>query len=160
MTERHPELLCSLSDHFAVCATLRKHTVDKTRPNAAYDAQILRPASPQGLPAETYAELIEMARSFAKGEVRQQSWRGVHFYLSVVVWVACLVAVWFSPHNYVAFILLLVGSLVLTTGVVDGLIALLFISSELRALKEFEWEMVQAKALAEQETNDGKVSGG
>lgn len=99
-----------------------------------------------------------MTRTFTKGERKQQSWRGLHFYVSVIVWLACLVAVWFSPRNYVAFILLLVGSLVLTTGVVDGLIALLFFSSELRALKEFEFEMAQAKALAEQEPNHGKVS--
>ncbi len=149
MTERHPELLCSLSDHFAVCATLRRHTVDRKKPNEAYDAQLLPRSTPQTLPPDVYADILRRTGACAAAGVKQQWWRGMHFYASVAVWIACLVAVWFSPRNYVAFILLLVGSLVLASGVVDGLIALLFFSSELRALKEFEWDMAQAHTVAE-----------
>jgi sphingomyelin phosphodiesterase 2 len=158
MTERHPELLCSLSDHFAVCATLRRHTIDEKKPNEAYDAQLQPRSTPRTLPPEVYAEILHRTRAFAVGEKKQQWWRGMHFYASVIVWVACLVAVWFSPRNYVAFILLLVGSLFLASGVVDGLIALLFFSSELRALKEFEWDMVQAHAAADAAITDQKDS--
>ncbi|PTB76031.1 hypothetical protein M440DRAFT_1333488 [Trichoderma longibrachiatum ATCC 18648] len=92
-----------------------------------------------------------MTREYMAREVRQRYWRGVHFFASVLVWLGCLVAVWFSPRNFVAFILMLVASLGLTTGVVDGLLALLFFWSEIRALREFEWEIQTARALASSE---------
>jgi sphingomyelin phosphodiesterase 2 len=42
----------------------------------------------------------------------------------------------------------LVSSLGLMAGTVDGLIGGLFVGSELRALGEFEWEMRNARELA------------
>jgi len=49
--------------------------------------------------------------------------------------------------NYVSFILILVSSLGLMAGTVDGLIGGLFVGSELRALAEFEWEVRNALQL-------------
>lgn len=194
MTGRHPDLHVSLSDHFAVQATLQLHTPSPTTtkdataegskqppsrpatssttalrsgaylaapdsptsstaafpvPDSDYDAQLRYPQS-QGtsLSLPVYDEILAMIRWYTTRERRQRSWRGIHFYVSLAVWIACLVGVWFSPANYVAFILVLVASLGLTAGVVDGLLALLFFSSELRSLKEFEWEVRNAKAVA------------
>jgi len=48
----------------------------------------------------------------------------------------------------VAFILMLLSTLGLSAGVVDGLIGGLFVGSEIRALKEFEWEISNARAQA------------
>jgi sphingomyelin phosphodiesterase 2 len=66
----------------------------------------------------------------------------------VIISVGCLIAVWWSPRNFVAFLLMLVSTLGLGAGVIDGLIGGLFVGSEIRALKEFEWEISNAKAVA------------
>jgi sphingomyelin phosphodiesterase 2 len=41
----------------------------------------------------------------------------------------------------------------LAAGIVNGLIGGLFMSSEIRALKEFEWEIENAKAMAEEKAH-------
>jgi sphingomyelin phosphodiesterase 2 len=215
MTQRHPQLGCSLSDHFAVEATLAFHhgaeeraaagsgaggtgigagektatyslpsgggkdgsrtevdedAAGETRAlhNGAYlqsptGSEIfnLAPAAgprlasfaddgPAGfLPGAAYDEILAAVRTYVARERSQRWWRGAHFFAAVVASVACLVGVWFSPHNYVAFILMLVSSLGLVAGAVDGLLALLFFNWELRTLKEFEWEVRNTKALAD-----------
>ncbi|KAL7815389.1 Endonuclease/exonuclease/phosphatase [Trichoderma aethiopicum] len=158
MTQRHPELNVSLSDHFAAMATLKFHEISPSSPNPLLDAQLLPPPpeakeDPESasLSLSDYDEILAMTREYMAREVRQRYWRGIHFFASVLVWIGCLVAVWFSPRNFVAFILMLVASLGLTTGVVDGLLALLFFWSEIRALREFEWEIQTARALASSE---------
>ena len=57
---------------------------------------------------------------------------------------------WWTGEDlaYVAFMLVLVSTLSFGAGILDGLIGGLFVSSELRALKEFEWEVRNARALA------------
>lgn len=152
MTQRHPELNVSLSDHFAALATLKLHQVSPSSPIPELDAQLLPPEGndPESasLTLSDYDEILAMTQEYMAREVRQRYWRGIHFYASVLVWIGCLVAVWFSPRNFVAFILMLVASLGLATGVVDGLLALLFFWSEIRALREFEWEIRTARSLA------------
>lgn len=164
MTQRHPELNVSLSDHFAAMATLRLHEISPSSPNPELDAQLISSSSsspsspaqqqqqedPESAPLTLadYDEMLAMTHEYTARELRQRFWRGLHFYASVLVWIGCLVAVWWSPRNFVAFILMLVASLGLATGVVDGLLALLFFWSELRALREFEWEIRTARALA------------
>lgn len=101
-----------------------------------------------GLPVSTYDEMLAMIAKYVAREEAQRKWRGLHFLAWVVVLVACLVAVWFVPRNFVAFILMLLSSLGLVAGTVDGLIALLFVNTELRALREFEWEVRNARAAA------------
>ena len=202
MTDRHPDHHVSLSDHFAVKATLTLHTPSSTSgafpnmdrhdlkspnsrpptsstiavrsgaylappdspdPNSSdrflpshiqdsdYDSQLrhqyyetLHASTALSLPL--YDEILAMILVYTHREQKQRFWRGIHFFASLAIWVACIVAVWFSPANYVAFVLMLVSSLSLVAGVVDGLLALLFFSSELRSLKEFEWEIRNAKA--------------
>lgn len=194
MTDRHPDLHVSLSDHYAVQATLRLNAPSQSATghngprtpsspatastSALRSGAYLAPDSPTtstsssntpppapldsdpdaqlhyhrsqdtSLPLPLYDEILSMIHRYTAREQHQQRWRGIHFYASVALWIACLVAVWFSPRNFVAFIFILVASLGLTAGVVDGLLALLFFSSELRALKEFEWEIRNAKAVA------------
>lgn len=172
LLDRHPELHVSLSDHFGVQATLALHPVPSSlnppssppadpspsRPIADFDAQIRhrlkqRQNNTDPAPAlELYNEIMPVLERYKAREHKQRYWRGVHFYISLLVWVACLVAVWFSPANFVAFILLLLGSLSLVAGVIDGLLALLFFSGEIRALKEFEWELRNAMDLAHGES--------
>ncbi|KAK0747870.1 Endonuclease/exonuclease/phosphatase [Apiosordaria backusii] len=220
MMMRHPELGCSLSDHFAVEATLAfhplssssspsstskplktasngnsaangddslilkappklqssqqqqqkdddtipdiddKHVQDGTylqsptpssiRDNSSYDAQLLSFLSSghHQLPISAYDFILQEIQKYRAREEKQKKWRGWHFFGSLMVLVGCLVGVWWSPANYVAFVLVLVSSLSLVAGTVDGLMSLLFFRSELGALREFEWEVMNAKASA------------
>ena len=54
---------------------------------------------------------------------------------------------------------MILSSVGLSVGVIDGLMGFLFVGSELRALREFEWEIVSAKMKAEAEIRDGKAIG-
>lgn len=214
MTQRHPTLGCSLSDHFGVAATLAFHSRHKTRrPGGAlggalggggggsggpqekpetrsdadattvgddnlalhngaflqsptgsecfgpgnYDAQLaaFAPDEDRRLPDSTYDEILGIIQKYVARERGQRLWRGAHFFASVAVSIGCLIAVWFVPANFVAFILMLVSSLGLTAGTIDGLLSLLFFNWELRALKEFEWEMLNAKALLSDHSSSG-----
>lgn len=231
MMMRHPELGCSLSDHFSVEATLAFHPHQPPSPSPAPESNATTAASRAGssptatttfqptdtpttttnpeksqtdsalhngaylqlqspapssthlpdtttyssqlhaflhppptpsttLPPAAYDTILAQIQSYAARERRQQAWRGRHFFASLAVSIACLVGVWFTPpgKNYVSFILVLVSTLGLTAGTVDGLMALLFFSSELNALREFEWEVRNARRGAF--GGGGEVEGG
>lgn len=140
MTERHPTLLCSLSDHFAVEATIIREP--STAPDSAH------PLPNTSLTPETYDRILDMISTYIARERFQRRARLGHFLLSLFVSIACFIGIWWSPRNFVAFILILVSTLSLSAGVIDGLIGGLFVGSELRALKEFRWEVENAKRIA------------
>jgi sphingomyelin phosphodiesterase 2 len=164
MLSRHPELQCSLSDHFSVEATLThsKHDdrnsvngteseiLEQTPANSEYRAGFLAQFKDSSAPVSksTYDEIIIMIHKYRLREKRQRRLRLGHFVGSLVVSIGCLVAVWWSPRNFVSFLLMLLSTLGLSAGVVDGLIGGLFVGSEIRALKEFEWEIYNARAAA------------
>lgn len=151
LTGRHPKLNCSLSDHFGVRATLQWHTLSDSAVNKAteHDIQLrYNQEHRDTLTLSDYDEMLSMTHKYATRERKERYWRFVRFYGALVIWVGCLVAVWFSPRNFVAFLLMLLSSLCLTAGTVEGLLALLFFSGEIRALKEFEWEVKNARATA------------
>ncbi|TVY47701.1 Inositol phosphosphingolipids phospholipase C [Lachnellula occidentalis] len=167
---RHPELQCSLSDHFSVETTLvhsqsiageeSRQQEESALKAGAYlsssptpsELQTLhsqfRYTTPPYLPLQTYDEILAMIAKYRLREKRQRRLRLGHFVTWVFVSIGCLVAVWFSPRNFVSFILMLVSTLGLSAGVIDGLIGGLFVGSEIRALKEFEWEISNARAAA------------
>ena len=167
MTARHPTLGCSLSDHFSVEATLsmqkdrdahlvgsndhvdsfdsdepsRMHlSVSINSKSADSPSQQMSPLDPLIL-----NDILSMINSYTRRERRQRRLRLSHFGVSVVVSLGCLVAIWWSPHPFVSFILMLLSTLGFGAGIIDGLIGGLFVGSEVRALKEFEWEMRNAK---------------
>jgi len=172
MTERHPELQCSLSDHFSVEATLSWHDGSEeykehdVRPVAVENGAFLEsptasetqasefgpqtspPSSMSYLPVSVYDEIIAMIDSYTLRERKQRRCRLSHFLGSLIVSIGCLVAVWWSPRNFVSFLLMLLSTLGLSAGVIDGLIGGLFVGSEIRALKEFEWEIKNARRAA------------
>ncbi|TAQ84976.1 hypothetical protein B7494_g6688 [Chlorociboria aeruginascens] len=149
MLSRHPDLQCSLSDHFSVEATLihssstSSHTA-KEEDSAVNDgvflqspatsefhssvlsAQLKASASPSYLPISTYDEILTMICKYHAREIFQRRARLGHFF----AWV-CLGA-----------------------GIIDGLIGGLFVSTEIRALKEFEWEIQNVRATAGGDCND------
>jgi sphingomyelin phosphodiesterase 2 len=175
MLFRHPELGCSLSDHFSVECTLVHTRSIEEEGSKTYDEDLavdrgaflqspansefrshhsqLNHTPPSYLPVSTYDEILAMIHKYQKRERRQRRLRLGHFLVSVVISIGCFVAVWWSPRNFVAFILILISTLGLFAGVIDGLIGGLFVGSEIRALKEFEWEISNARAAAGGEPN-------
>ncbi|KAJ5160813.1 Endonuclease/exonuclease/phosphatase [Penicillium canariense] len=161
MTERHPTLRCSLSDHFAVEAVItRSSTAEVPSPsNLAQPAHA--PSEPPlesisstsispntALSPQTYDHIIDMIHTYVLRERSQRRWRLAHFLASVVISIGCMIGVWWvGSRTYIGFILILVSTLNFGAGILDGLIGGLFVSSELRALKEFEWEVQNAKSL-------------
>jgi sphingomyelin phosphodiesterase 2 len=150
MTMRHPTLHCSLSDHFSVEATL---TRSSSKPAAAQTPLAL---PERYLPIEIYDRILATTLKYQVRERVQRKLRIGHFFFQLSMSIGCLVGVWWSPHNYVSFILMLLSSVGLSVGVIDGLMGFLFIGSEMRALKEFEWEVRTARERAL--TRSGKLS--
>lgn len=106
-----------------------------------------------------YDALLSSLASYQAREATQTRYRTLHFISWVVVTVACYIAVWFIPthsdsltaaqNHGINFVLLLLSSLGLAAGCVDGLMALLFFrGSEKRALMEYEWELKNRRSLA------------
>lgn len=139
MTMRHPTLRCSLSDHFSIETTLVRQQ------SAAND---IEPTMSTFLPLKTYDEILAMISKYNLRERKQRRLRLAHFVAELGVSIGCLIAIWWSPRNFVAFILMLISTLGLSAGVIDGLMGGLFVGSEIRALKEFEYEIKNAKEQA------------
>lgn len=138
MIDRHPSLYFSLSDHFSIEATICRSVAETiTYPTSPYNPTPLSPA--------IYDKILSMISSYNVRERKQRRWRLAHFIASIVIFSGCLVATWWSPRPFVSFLLILLSTLSFGAGVVDGLIGGLFVSSEIRALKEFEWEIRNAK---------------
>ncbi|KAF2772655.1 DNase I-like protein [Teratosphaeria nubilosa] len=133
MTMRHPELRCSLSDHFSVETTLVR------LPPA--EVELAPDAAPSFLPLETYDEILAMIAAYDVRERKQRRIGVGHFLAQVAIAIGCFVAVWWSPRNLVAFLLMVVSSVGLSAGVLHGLVGGLFVGQEIRALKEFEFEI-------------------
>lgn len=106
-----------------------------------------------------YDALLADLKLYAAREADQARMRAWHFLFWVFVLVASSIAVWLIPtrggglsesqNHAINFVLVLLTSVGLVAGSVDGLMSLLFFGgSEKRALKEFEWELRNAKALA------------
>ncbi|KAI4247512.1 MAG: hypothetical protein L6R40_001460 [Gallowayella cf. fulva] len=109
------------------------------------------------LPASTYDEILALISSDKDRAHRQRRLRLFHFVASIIVSIICFIAIWWSNHAGVSFMLVFISTFNFGGGVVQGLIGGLFEGHELRALKEFEWEIMTAKGYAE--VNEGKAAG-
>jgi sphingomyelin phosphodiesterase 2 len=143
MTQRHPTLHCSLSDHFSVEATLTRSSI---KPQDAHSSPLA--LEEKYLPIEIYDQILATTLKYQVRERIQRKLRIGHFFFQLSLSIGCWIGVWWSPHNYVSFILMLLSSVGLSVGVIDGLMGLLFVGSEIRALKEFEWEVRNASSRA------------
>lgn len=153
MTEHHPSIGCSLSDHFSVEATLSQGGKSTELPlntgQAGSGVPMTQHVDADSLSIPTYDTILSMIKSYTRRERHQRHFRLSNFGISIVVAVGCFTAIWWSPRPFVAFLLILLSTLGFGAGVIDGLIGGLFIGSELRALKEFEWEIQNAKDMTE-----------
>ena len=156
-TDRHPTLRCSLSDHFSVETTLtRPHSIPAAPSEQPVRfGSMMKKAPEVPLSVGTYRAIIEMTEAYLLRERRQRRLRITHYFVAVAATIGCWVAVWFVPYNWVAFILMLIASLWLMGGTVDGLIGFLFMSSEIRCLKEFLWEMRELEVRARELEHHG-----
>ena len=142
MTERHPILHCSLSDHFSISATITRSPLSpQSFRSKESDASLL-------LPSQIYTDILSLSSAYRVREHRQGRRRLHHFLAQIGVSIGCLIAVWWSPHNYVAFVLMLLSTLGLSVGVVQGLMGGLFNAWEDRCLREFEWEIERVREMA------------
>lgn len=120
-------------------------------------------AEPLTLPIPSYDALLTLITSYTARSQRQQAQRTQHFFLALAASAACLVGAWFTPRlggnnnnnnsgtaaGAVGFVLVLVSSVWLAAGTVDGLMGVLFFGGEeLNALREFEWEVRNARGRA------------
>ena len=153
MTERHSSIGCSLSDHFSVEATISRGGNRAELPSntgqETSEISTTQNVDINTLPIQTYDIILSMIESYTRRERHQRHFRLANFGFSIVVAVGCLTATWWSPRPFVAFLLNLLSTLGFGLGILDGLIGGLFIGSELRALKEFGWEIQNARAMAE-----------
>ncbi|GAB7360831.1 hypothetical protein MBLNU230_g0817t1 [Neophaeotheca triangularis] len=150
MTMRHPTLKCSLSDHFSIEATFSRTEATARKAGTSDPAPVqARSDTVKPLPAETYEIIQHMISKYMLRERKQRRYRLMHFGGEVFITIGCLIAVWWSPRNFVSFILMLLSTLGLSAGVIDGLMGGLFVGSEIRALKEFEYEIATARDQAE-----------
>lgn len=131
---------------------------------ADFDTQLLDSIAPEhsnGQPFSSadYSALLSEIKLYNARETDQVRLRTAHFLFWIFALVACCIAIWFIPAHSKAlsetqdhgvnFVLLLLSSLGLVAGCIDGLMALLFFrGSEKRALKELEWEVHNAKRIA------------
>ena len=160
MTERHPTIGCSLSDHFSIEMTLsRTVETSQVHSNDSYTKSTQANKSfshTENLSVSTYDTILDMISTYTHRELRQRRFRLCNFLLSIAVAIGCFVAIWWSPRPFVSFLLIFLSTLGFGAGVLDGLIGGLFVSSELRALKEFEWEIQNAKAIAQLDSQQEK----
>ena len=164
MMERHPTLRCSLSDHFSAEATLIRQVPEATNAEATTEPSWQITALPARLPESVYCDIQAITETYSRREKRQRKLRLSHGIGQLLISVGCSVGVWWSPTNYVSFILLLTSTFGLAAGLIDALIGGLFVGSELRLLQEFEWEIAAARRLAhevnrEEETTSPKTNG-
>lgn len=146
---------CSLSDHFSVevCLSLEPDLaqqralaaarspqkvpeamlVDVAGESRAEEARLVGQVGEveyeRYLPTDIIDEVLALVATYTKRQEGEYFWRIAHFWGSLPVLAACHVAVWWSPHNGVAFALMFVAWVVAVTGGLDGLIGFLFMGS-------------------------------
>lgn len=158
MEMRHPTLHCSLSDHFSVEATLTRNTPYAS--STTDRSNVLDPPE-RYLPISIYDEILATTLKYQVRERVQRKLRIGHFFYQLALTIGCMIGVWWSPHNYVSFILMFLSTFGMSLGVIDGLMGFLFVGSEMRALKEFEWEVrnTRERALVRSGEEEGNRKG-
>jgi sphingomyelin phosphodiesterase 2 len=136
-TEHVPLLNCSYSDHFGIHVTLQ---LQEPRDHGKVIVSEEPTMSPQMFDTITW-----ISDRYIKREMHHSWLRNTHFWVSLVVFVGLLIGQWWVKAAYGHFIILLCGTLVVVTGVVDGLIGFIFGRWEIAAIKEFTSEVELAR---------------
>ncbi|CAB4253308.1 similar to Saccharomyces cerevisiae YER019W ISC1 Mitochondrial membrane localized inositol phosphosphingolipid phospholipase C, hydrolyzes complex sphingolipids to produce ceramide [Maudiozyma barnettii] len=136
----------SFSDHFAYTCTLEL-LPRKTGESENLDED---DTQPRKLLLERFASYEEMLRCINKYMItakKQKLFRGIHFILSVLCIIACLVVTTFTSNKaaWSSIFWVLFATVVSVTGLIDGMISFFFGRSEIRALWEVEQEVQDAE---------------
>lgn len=120
-----------------------------SRDRAAWDHQLssFELGTPPRLPLGAYDEILHLIDMHAVRTYRQRSLGIAHFAFWTVVLLGSYVGIWFLPDGKGAFALLIASSLGFAAGLITLLLALSFYAAELNKLNEFEWEVLNAKAV-------------
>ncbi|KAH3668671.1 hypothetical protein OGAPHI_002425 [Ogataea philodendri] len=119
----------SYSDHFAYTATM--NVLPRSLKTPGYPDRAVR--------LGVYQELSDLVAEYLRSNNYWRSWlRIAHFWVSVWIFIGCLAVIvvvsFVAPWSSILFMLL--GSLSLATGLLDGQIGFLFGRNERRALQE------------------------
>ncbi|RCK59370.1 Inositol phosphosphingolipids phospholipase C [Candida viswanathii] len=134
-----PPFRCSYSDHFA-------YSVDLVV-NSMTDRNIQSSGATNEEKEAVYRELLAEISQYRKYTIpRQLLWRKAHFLLSCATVVGMHVGIAFvvDVAAWVSVVFLLMTSLVIITGGLNGLIWYMGVRSELRALQEVQMEVEDA----------------
>ncbi|KAI1810559.1 DNase I-like protein [Poronia punctata] len=121
-----------------------------SRDRTAFDQQLtsLDSAPPPRLPLSAYDEIVQLIGIYARQTRRRRLLSMANSIFWCIVVLASYVAVWFLPQGKGAFGLLVVSSLGFPLGIVTLLLALFFYPTELNKLRELQWELRNARAVA------------
>lgn len=120
---------------------------ENSSPPSQANAAVARQQQQATLTADTYDQILYMISDYSARERFHRRLRFFFFFFSFLVFLGCMIGVWFAARAFIVFILLILGSFFLLCGFVNFLISCLFVSSELRALNEFEWEIRNARRI-------------
>ncbi|KAI5962896.1 ISC1 [Candida theae] len=134
-----PPLRCSLSDHFAYFVEL------KVRPRGSQSDKLeLHSAAHR---EAVYKELLSEVNHYRTHTIPfQAGWRKLHFILSILIVIGMHVAIVFVSNvaGWSSVLFLFATSVILVTGLLNGLIWALGVRSESRALQEVTLEVKDA----------------
>lgn len=96
---------------------------------------------------EVYDGLLKCIDDYMITAQWQKLWRGSHFWASVVLVVLSMVVTTFTSNiaGWSSILWILFAVIVTASGVIDGLISLLFGNKEIRVLQEVYEEVTDAK---------------
>jgi sphingomyelin phosphodiesterase 2 len=121
---------CSYSDHFGISVKLQllSHAKDDGATNVA-DEPVLTSSMFDTIEAVT-ARYIVRELQFSRRRI-------LHFFASLVAFMALLIGQWWVEVNYGHFLITFGAVFVMVTGVINGIIGFMFGRWEIRALREF-----------------------
>ena len=143
-TERIPGV-GSFSDHFAYSCVLEVQAKTDRNHLAVPDENESRDILLKRFAA--YEEMLSLLHEYMQTAQRQKFFRGLHFFVSLLLVIAFVVVVPFTSRksSWSSLFWVVSAGVISITGILDGLIAFLFGKSEIRALTEVELEVLDAQ---------------
>lgn len=135
----------SFSDHFAY------HCILQLKKRGTDGAIIRTPKEPSvGLLKEKidlYNEMLTCIDTYMNTAKWQKFWRGSHFWISLILIIAILVATTFTSNlaGWSSILWILFAISLTASGLIDGFLSLLFGNKEIRALQEVYEEVTDMK---------------
>lgn len=146
--------LCSYSDHFAYSVEFLVSSVDEHK-SPQIDHNLLERE-------KVYKELLAEIKHYRQTTIPfQANWRKMYFITSIIIVIGMHVGVVFASEvsGWISVIFLLITTVVLVTGLLNGLIWSLGVRSELRALQEVQLQVEDAYTHIESILTRGQKNG-